>query len=236
MTRPRFLLALGLCSTFAPRPARAAPQLELVERKGGVIAVRIQTDDGVDRLLERFKQPQAVFDSALSPDGRFALIWHHVRGPRRLTIYDVRTGKRTASFKPGFGGDLGFTPNGNILHTWGCGSNCHSFALYSPKGKRIIGDTISGYEILPSRSFFVTCPSLLGAEEPLRVFDLRSGTRVFESRKQMNNRFVCGATTLDEGGSFRIELDDSTGKTRMLVLEPGPSGKLVPSFPDGLPE
>jgi len=42
----------------------------------------------------------------MSPDGRYAFVWHMAYSPRVLSIYDVQALVRVRDLTPGFGGDV----------------------------------------------------------------------------------------------------------------------------------
>ncbi|HVY48837.1 MAG TPA: hypothetical protein VHB21_23270, partial [Minicystis sp.] len=156
-------LALGL-ALGAPAPSSAAarrPRLDLVPRLWGTGEVRLVDASGAHRL-ERFTEPQAIVGTEISPDGRRAYVWHlGARPPRRLSVYDLASRTRLADFAPGFGGELHFTPAGNLVHTWGCGSNCHGYALYDASGRTLFRGVTAGAEVSPARRYLVTSSSLL---------------------------------------------------------------------------
>jgi hypothetical protein len=210
--------------------------VRLVHHLWGVGEVQV-VEGGHPRSLERFAEPQSVKASETSGDGRFAFVWH--RGSRpglRLGIYDLRSASKTAEFAPGFGGDLHFTPGDNLVHSWGCGTNCANFAVYDPRGRRLLADVSSGVDISPSRRFVVTYPSLFASTEPVVLYDADSARVVFESARSLEGSFLVDELRWDEPRqTVEVRCTDALGESRRLRIEPDSAGRLRGSFPDGLP-
>ena len=89
--------------------------------------------------------------------------------------------KPTCSFKPGFGGELGWTPGNVIFHRWGCGTNCHEFRVYDVLGQTIASGDASGIETSPGLAFVATFPTLRADTDPVVIRDLRTLAIVYTS-------------------------------------------------------
>ena len=47
-------------------------------------------------------------------------------------------------FSPGFGGELQWTLGDKIVHTWGCGTSCHTVRVYDITGATLRQEMVSG--------------------------------------------------------------------------------------------
>ena len=103
--------------------------------------------------LTRFDAPHEFFAYKVSPSNRYAYVWHLMRSPRVLSIYDLQTMQLLKEFEPGFGGDLQWNRDDNIVHTYGCGSGCMVAKVYSTQGKTLFSINGSPVEISPSGRF-----------------------------------------------------------------------------------
>jgi len=208
-SRRRSLLAIAalalICSCTATAHATAR-KLRLVNRAWGTGEIRVVLD-GHEQVLERYAAPIRVQATEVSSDGRTAFVWYYSsRPPLQLAIYDLRSMQRTARFAPGFGGEIHFTPAGNIVHRWGCGSNCHELALYDLRGKTLLRGWGSDLEISPGGRFAVTGPSIYRDDEAITVYDLDSARRIFRSRPRRGESILLDDVRWSEREGL-IELD-----------------------------
>ncbi|MGC4086571.1 MAG: hypothetical protein QM756_01500 [Polyangiaceae bacterium] len=179
---------------------------------------------GESRRLERFSTPHDVRAFEVSSDQKLAFVWHNAERPLlRLSIYDLLRETRLVEFSPGFGGELHFTPHDNIVHTWGCGSNCASFRVYDLYGRQIVNGGTSGLEVSPDRASLLTFPSFMGAGEPLVLYDLATGKQAGEWRAPGNGLFVLDSIAWKSGGVVEIEVTTSTGRVRRISLHRSPA-------------
>ena len=110
-----------------------------------------------------------------------------------------------------------FTPHGNVVHTWGCGTNCANFRVYDSSGHVVLEAVASGLEVSPARHLLITFPSLFDAREPVVLYDLDAGRRVFTSKSP--DPLVVNAVHWDDRhGSADVDVGDLRGKSRRLRL------------------
>jgi hypothetical protein len=222
------LTLLTLVSWTASGLARGA-RIELIKRLWGIGEVRVQLVDG-SRTLERFATPHRVEATEISADEALAFVWHQGdRPPLRLSIYDLRARTRLAEFAPGFGGDLHFTPRGKIIHTWGCGSNCHSFAIYDRHGKTLQDGGASGLEVSPERGSMLAFPSFIGAQDLITLYDLETGKPAITWSAPENASFVVDSIAWRRSGTIEVDLTMLRGEGR-LTLRRLASGRMRASF------
>lgn len=232
---PAFAALLALLSWVAPGQT-ASSRLELVMRLWAVGEVRV-VEGARSRTLERFATPQQVQAAEISPDHRRAFVWHHGdRPPLHLSIYDLERTAKLVEFSPGFGGELHFTPRSNIIHTWGCGSNCHSFAVYDVQGRTVVNGVSAGIEVSADQKLLLTFPSFIGASEPIALYDLDTGKQTFSSDAVLKGLFVVDAINWLRDGRIEVSFTAEDGAERRLILEQSRSDKPRASYPEGLPE
>lgn len=213
------LMVLGWTESGQAFSAR----IQLVKRLWGIGEVRI-VHAGRSRTLERFSTPHDVKAAEISPNQKLAFVWHSgERPPLRLSIYDLERETRLVEFSPGFGGELHFTPRGNIVHTWGCGSNCHSFKVYDARGREIVGAVTAGLELSPDRTSLLTFPSFIGAGEPLGLYDLETGKYTAAWRAPGDGLFVVDSIAWKSAGVV-VSVTMSSGRTKSLALSRSRSG------------
>lgn len=193
-----FGVVFALFCSNASAAETARSKLRLVNKLWGTGEVRVVTGRH-ERVLARYAKPIGVEATEISPDGRWAFVWYRAaRPPLQLAIYDLRSTRRTARFAPGFGGEMHFTPKGNIVHTWGCGTNCAVFALYDVHGKKLRVVVSSRIDVSPSRRFVMTGPSLYAANEPVVIYDLDTGRKVYTKGQPAHDPFVVDGVRWDE--------------------------------------
>lgn len=196
--RVLFGAVLAFVFSSASTVDAAGSKLRLVNKLWGTGEVRVVTGRR-ERLLERYAKPIGVKATEISPDGRWAFVWYReARPPLQLAIYALRSMRRTARFMPGFGREMHFTPKGNIVHTWGCGTSCAMLALYDVHGKKLLGTGGSGVDVSPTRRFAMTGPSLYAADEPVVIYDIDTGRRVFTKVRPSDNPFVVNKVRWDD--------------------------------------
>lgn len=212
---------LGMISLFTSPAEGSGAKIRLVKRLWGTGEVHLVKGHR-DRLLERYREPISVESTELSLDGRLAFVWYREgRLPLQVAIYDLRSMRRTARFSPGFGGELHFTPGGNIVHRWGCGTNCAELAVYDVHGKAILNAGGSGVEISPTRRFAVNGPSLFAADEAVVIYDLEKGRVIFTRRPRPGDNVLLDKVRWDEGhGVVRLRLERLGGRGAQQIVVP----------------
>jgi hypothetical protein len=209
---------ISLCTS--PAEAKGA-KIRLAKRLWGTGEVHL-VEGHRDRLLERYREPISVESTEVSLDGRLAFVWYReARLPLQIAIYDLRSMKRTARFSPGFGGELHFTPGGNIVHRWGCGSNCAELSVYDVHGKHVLDAGGTGVEVSQTRRFAVIGPSFFAADEAVVVYDLDSGQSVFTRRPRPSDNILLDEVRWDEGhGVVRLRLERLGGREAQQIVVP----------------
>jgi hypothetical protein len=74
--------------------------------------------------LTNFSNPHHIYAYEMSPDQKFVFVWHEDNTPRVLSIFDLQEMKLVKNLSLGFGGDVEWNQENNIVHVYGCGSGC----------------------------------------------------------------------------------------------------------------
>ncbi|MEN8152352.1 MAG: hypothetical protein ABFS86_21215, partial [Planctomycetota bacterium] len=159
-------------------PAAAAPELALHTGADGRKNVVVKTAAG-ELPLTNFARPTHVYDFAVSPDGKHAFVWHMDFPPRTISVYELESRRRTASFSPGAGGDLRWTCANTLLHRWGAGTAVRLFKVYDRRGMMLCGTMTESLASSPSGRFLAAHPVIAGRDR-LRVWDLATSRKVID--------------------------------------------------------
>jgi len=128
--------------------------------------------------LTRFRPWENIVSYAISPDSNYCFVRHKPeKGSKAylLTLYNLNTLQKTNQIVPGFGGDFEWNHNLQIIHQWGCGTNCSPLVVYDLQLRKIF-NTLStgGFKYSPHKNYIVQF-SMSGDE--IRVYDLNSLTK-----------------------------------------------------------
>jgi hypothetical protein len=198
---------------------KAEKRLEIVRTADGHAEVWY-VHDGVRVNLTRFSRPQLFSGMGISADGRWAYVWHHARPPRVLSIYDLSSLKRVASFSPGYGGELQWLEGNRILHYWGAGAACVMYAVYDVQGKTVLKGTTSGWDLAPGGTYLATSPSFAAEKEPLVIRDLRTLKVVYDSTGKADVRVV-EEVRWEAGDTVAVQYLDSAEEKREMTIRLG---------------
>lgn len=180
------IVVMGLAALASSAGIAAS---SFVVQPGTKPAAQVCDDSGSCTVITRFSRWTEIIDSATSPDGRFAYVWFRPdRKTLRIALYDVVAGKPITAFLSRRGGGLRWTRASTLLHTSGCGTNCAVLRLYSARGTMLIDELVSGYSVSPDDRYIAVYSTVLGSDEPLRVFDASSGKVL--ARKRLGEPYV----------------------------------------------
>lgn len=130
--------------------------------------------NGKEVNVTHFKAWEEVKTLEISPDGKYFFFRHKADkgGAYRLTLYNLETLTQMAEIVPGFGGDFEWNHLNQILHGWGCGTNCANFRVYDLKLKEVFFTLSSGgFEMNPKKDILIQM-GMLGRE--FWIYDLRT--------------------------------------------------------------
>lgn len=139
----------------------ATQRLKTVSQAKGIRNVYLQTTNGWKNLT-KFKNPHNIYDSAISPDGQWAYVFHMDFKPVRLAIYNLAKQEKVAEISPGVGGNLSWSKSNRIIMEYGAGVGVNLVTIYDLNAK-IIYQTYGNSQISevcliavsPSKDFIV---------------------------------------------------------------------------------
>lgn len=71
-------------------------------------------------------------DLKVSPDSSYFFYRYKTNGKAyRLVTVELKSLKKVSEIIPGYGGDFEWNVKNQILHSWGCGTNCANFRVYN---------------------------------------------------------------------------------------------------------
>ena len=97
-----------------------------------------------------------------------------------ISVFDVMTKSLKVSIFPGYGGILNWTANNNILHEWGCGSECVNFKIYDSNLNVIANGSGSGFTELIDQDIIISLPYKYIDKGKFKIFSLTTGKMIFE--------------------------------------------------------
>lgn len=88
--------------------------------------------NGTDVQVTQFDPWESIQDISISPDSQYFFFRHKSQRGKSwyLSLYDIHSLKKLASIIPGFGGSFSWNENHQIIHFWGCGTNCSNLIVY----------------------------------------------------------------------------------------------------------
>ncbi len=106
--------------------------------------------DGQWTNLTSYNKPNHIYDYKISPNGKYAFVWHMVSSPRLLSIYELKNLVLQKDLKLGFGGDVKWNRDNHLVHVYGCGSGCSDANVFNLEGKTLFEIGGSPIEVSPS--------------------------------------------------------------------------------------
>lgn len=148
-------------------------QKYLIQKQNGVDNVFVKS--GSERVqLTHFKDWHFIEDVQLSSDAQFLFIRHKAGNQRayRLRTYNLNEHKLIAEIIPGFGGSFQWNNNHQIIHYWGCGTNCANLSVYDKHLVEVFSTLSSGgYAFNPLKDIIIQF-SMNGGQ--FALYDLNS--------------------------------------------------------------
>ncbi len=88
--------------------------------------------------VTQFEPWVEIRDLEVSPDSTYFFYRYKRKGKTyRLVSYEIKSLKKVSEIIPGFGGSFEWNNINQILHSWGCGTNCANFQVYNSSLKEI---------------------------------------------------------------------------------------------------
>ena len=122
--------------------------------------------------LTNYKKPHHIYDYKISPDGNYAFVWHMEYSPRLLSVYDLRKLVLLKDLKLGFGGDIKWNTDNNLVHVYGCGSGCAAAKVINLKGETLFEISGSPIEVSPSGQYLAFFTINWVGKQNFELYDL----------------------------------------------------------------
>jgi len=151
-------LAVTLFVSLGSQPLHAQLHPRSVKIKlhrGALYDVFSYLENGDSVNLTQFKEPWVdITNLTLSPDSSLFFFRYKKLGKAyRLALYDFQTFEKLDVIVPGFGGSFEWNSNNQIIHRWGCGTNCANLRVYNSALKEIFFTLSSGgFELSPDKT------------------------------------------------------------------------------------
>lgn len=99
-----------------------------------------------EKNITHFPPWQNIDKPNFSFDSSYFFIRHKADsgGAYRLRLYQTYPLKQMAEIVPGYGGSFEWNANNQIIHHWGCGSNCSPLAVYNLELNQLLYTISSG--------------------------------------------------------------------------------------------
>jgi hypothetical protein len=147
------------------------PKLKIIEEKTNIKDI-FYFINGKWTNLTNYKSPNHIYDYRISPDGNYAFIWHMEYSPRLLSIYGLSKLVLLKELKLGFGGELKWTTDNNIVHVYGCGSGCTTAKVIDREGEILFEIGGSPVEVSPSGRYLLFFTMNWIGKQNFELYDL----------------------------------------------------------------
>jgi hypothetical protein len=123
--------------------------------------------------ISMFHPWEDVVNVLLSPDEHYLLVRHKPQSGNAylLSVYDITTLKLVRRLAPGYGGSFVWNNRHQIIHQWGCGTNCSNFRIYDLQLNELFFSPSSGGFLISDNYNYLVQFSMHG--DKMWVFDLR---------------------------------------------------------------
>lgn len=171
--------------------------------KGKTFNKQIFFQKGAELIqITRFKKWEEIKEISVSPDEKDLLIYHKSdKDPsHKLSILNLSSFQIAKTVKPGYGGDLYWTRDSNILLKWGCGSPCQCFRLYDSNLKEVEQKCEGVFQVFVAENVIVSLPAMFTKEGIFKVWSLSDGRLISESSfRDKYGDYYCWDTKMLDG-------------------------------------
>lgn len=165
-------------------------QVKIELHKGAYYDIFVFQDDKKINLTN-FEQWVEIKDLKISQDGKFFFFRH--KSPKQkayqLSVYDFENLYKHGSIIPGFGGSFEWNNLNQIIHSWGCGTNCSYIRVYDVSLKELFITLSSGGFKQSPKGDFVIQFNMFGNQfwiYDLKTIEKESIKVFFEEEKEYN--------------------------------------------------
>ena len=128
--------------------------LEMVEAQNHIRNIFVWKEDMWENLT-KFNKPHHIYAYESSHDQKYVFVWHEDFSPGVLKIFDLPKMKLVRNLFLGFGGDVKWNQENNIVHVYGCGSGCMAARLLNIEGNTFLEIGGSPINISPTGRYLL---------------------------------------------------------------------------------
>jgi hypothetical protein len=159
-----------LCSENNPS-SRGDKGLKIAEAINQIKNIVVWKDDKWVNLTN-FSHPHHIYAYETSHDQKYVFVWHEDYPPRVLSIFDLHEMKLIKNLSLGFGGDVKWNQENNIVHVYGCGSGCVAAKMLNIEGNTLFEIGGSPINISPSGRYLLLYTVNWVGHQNIELYDL----------------------------------------------------------------
>lgn len=140
----------------------------------------VVSKNGKQHNITMFRPWEEIEKVLLSPDDHYMMVRHKPQLGRSylLSVYDLKTLRLIKRIAPGYGGGLNWNNRHQIIHQWGCGTNCGNFRIYDLQLNELFFTfSTGGFLLSPEKNFLIQY-SMIGNR--ICVYNLKQLKRGFK--------------------------------------------------------
>jgi len=149
----------------------AAKGLKMVEAMNQMRNVVVWKEDRWVNLTN-FSNPHHIYAYEKSHDQKYIFVWHEDNPPRVLSIFDLQEMKLVRNLSLGFGGDVKWNQENNIVHVYGCGSGCMAARILNIEGNTLFEIRGSPINISPTGRYLLIYTVNWVGHQNIELYDL----------------------------------------------------------------
>jgi len=165
-----FLPTNILCSENTPS-SKADKGLKMIEAMNQIKNIVVWKDDKWVNLTN-FSHPHHIYAYETSHDQKYVFVWHEDYPPRVLSIFDLQEMKLIKNLSLGFGGDVKWNQENNIVHVYGCGSGCMAAKMLNIEGTTLFEIGGSPITISPTGRYLLLYTVNWVGHQNIELYDL----------------------------------------------------------------
>ena len=159
-----------LCSENNPS-SKADKGLKMVEAINQIRNIAVWKDDKWENLTN-FSNPHHIYAYEKSHDQKYVFVWHEDNPPRVLSIFDLQEMKLVKNLFLGFGGDVKWNQENNIVHVYACGSGCMAARILNIEGNTLFEIGGSPINISPTGRYLLIYTVNWVGHQNIELYDL----------------------------------------------------------------
>jgi hypothetical protein len=166
-----FLLPTNIfCSENNPL-SKADKGLKMIEAMNQIKNIVVWKDDKWVNLTN-FSHPHHIYAYEKSHDQKYIFVWHEDYPPRVLSIFDLQEMKLVKNLFLGFGGDVKWNQENNIVHVYRCGSGCMAAKMLNLEGDTLFEIGNSPIIVSPTGRYLLIYTINWVGHQNIELYDL----------------------------------------------------------------